>query len=224
MENFEPKPQVPRQEARPWDEKIAAYAESFWDLYPEPAERIDRIKKKVKVIAEQVLEDSEAFMASIEACQYIEEKEVFVQAIVSAVEPLRQARLEDPVGFEAAQREYFYAIEKFIQVNDLISYSLKGSTVEIHIAPSQTVSMGKKLTMLREGLTGLAKVVQENEDVETITGTSWIVAQHPALMEKLGFEVEGQISDDEMREEFPAENREVHRARINRQELLDKYL
>lgn len=56
----------------------------------------------------------------------------------------------------------------------------------------RSMEISEKLEMLRTGFQKLAYILETDErlkNIEIISGTSWIVAEHPKLMELLGFEV-----------------------------------
>ena len=210
--------------AREWEEKIRSAIEILYQTHDNNQERINIAKQKITLLVTTVLEDDNQVMSNLDKCVKIENKDDFIIAIIDALKPLRDAKINDPEGFEEAQRQGWVESSNFTKINDLISYGIDEGTMHIHVAPNETTSNAKKLSMLKEGMGGFAKAVKKNEAIEKITGTSWIVAEHPRLLEKLGFTVEGDIEDEERERFFAGETRDIHRANINRDELLSRYL
>ena len=78
--------------------------------------------------------------------------------------------------------------------------------------------------MTREGLEELAKTVKENQAVKRVEAISWIVADHPKILEKLGFTVVGEIDEEMRRKYYADDNRPIGRATVSREDFLRRYL
>lgn len=83
--------------------------------------------------------------------------------------------------------------EDDIVINELLEAELgDNGELFLHVEDVRNFSLSEKLEMLRTGLQKLAYMLEtdpELKDVQKISGTSWIVYQHPKLMKNLGFEV-----------------------------------
>lgn len=77
------------------------------------------------------------------------------------------------------------------ELNDILSYYVEDpNTVSIHLADATELSVGQKITYLKDGLRSLAEVLikeKDLKDVDTITATSWLVTEKPKLIENIGF-------------------------------------
>lgn len=96
-------------------------------------------------------------------------------------------------------------------LSDTLYYGLYKNTLTLHVLPSSTLSRSNQLRSLREGLKKLADELKNNENLENIkivSAKSWIVEEHPGLMEKLGFTIEAEKTD---------------RATITRERFLELY-
>lgn len=113
--------------------------------------------------------------------------------------------------------------EKFISVNELVSYGMEDDFIHIHIVPEKKVE--NIISKFREGLEELAKIVDKNENIKEISATSWLIAQSPEALEKrYGFTIDGKISEEFKKAHFADEKREVWGAHIDREEFLKRYL
>jgi hypothetical protein len=100
-------------------------------------------------------------------------------------------------------------------------------SVILHVAPGRDFEPVELLRELKSSLQGLAqKLVDDPKyaNIETVTGTSWIIAKNPKLLERLGFKIEGPITSEERAAHFIDEEREIWTARISKQDLIEKYL
>ena len=66
--------------------------------------------------------------------------------------------------------------------------------------------------------------MQQDTEVTEVEGTSWIIAEKPKLLEQLGFELHGAISEEVRAQHFAEETRPIHYASISRKVLLETYL
>jgi len=115
---------------------------------------------------------------------------------------------------------------KFIPLNEILSYGIAGDLIHIHLEPAEGRSPGEKMELVQQGLRELAKKLIEDhalEGIKTILATSWIVAAHPRIMEKLGFKVEGPIDEKMRREHFADESRPVGYSHMSREQFLELY-
>lgn len=76
----------------------------------------------------------------------------------------------------------------------------------------------------KEGLQKLAEIVKENESLQVIAATSWIVARKTERLEELGFTDMGPITDEEREQHFKGDTRPINKAVISREDFLKKYL
>jgi len=64
--------------------------------------------------------------------------------------------------------------------------------IQIHIAPTIVENPIELRNLFVNGLKKLAEEIKndkENNEVEIISGHSWIINQHPDLVKRLGFEI-----------------------------------
>lgn len=158
-----------------------------------------------------------------EACK-IDDPEEFSKQCLFCLQPLIEWRKNHPKEFESIQRENFVAASEFIPINETLSYGEGKNSLHIHIAPSETMSLSEKLSMLKDGFVKLAEIVRDKKNIQEVWAKSWIVAAKPGILEKLGFTVLGEISAEEKEQWFRDEKRAVFKAKISRDDLINKYL
>jgi hypothetical protein len=107
-------------------------------------------------------------------------------------------------------------------LNEIMYYGGRDDYIHIHLANARDLKNLRALVL--DGLQKLAEVIKNNEKVKTIEATSWIVAKNPGLMEKMGFEVEGEIDEEFRRRHFSDDKRKISKATIGREEFLKRYL
>lgn len=97
----------------------------------------------------------------------------------------------------------------------------------LHVAVGFTLSATEKMRDLQAGMRELARRVAHDptfENVRQIEGTSWIVGEHPELIARLGFHVaERDLTDEEKKEHFAGEKRNVRKSWMSRDELIAQY-
>lgn len=154
----------------------------------------------------------------------IEDDDEFVAQLSHRLQPMVDVKLDQPELYESIQQQIILERPGYVKVNDLFAYELgKNDTYfQLHIFPVETRK--DKLSLIKEGMKGLAEVVNKNPNIQEVVAVAWIVASNPGLMERLGFEIDGPMSEEERNEYFPIEAGEVGKAHITREELLKRYL
>ncbi len=195
--------------------------------YDNPEERIDKIMEKLtpffKNIDKNILNDNqiEQIKQNIEATSLIKNKDEFLEILMKALKPIIDLKEKTPDKFEEAEAKAMNEASGFTEINRLLSYGKYKSTIHIHAPAGETVS--GKLGLYREGMAKLAEIVNNDPDVQTITATSYLVAEHPGLFTRMGFKVED-ISDELRERNFKGETRKIKKAWISREEFLRRFL
>ncbi|MBI2639849.1 MAG: hypothetical protein HYW90_03095 [Candidatus Sungbacteria bacterium] len=140
-----------------------------------------------------------------------------------AATKLRAFVIENFTPQEIEERIRAVFIERgFIPLNRLLAYGIYKNEVHIHLLQDKIDDPG----LIRQGLSELAHKLTSNpelQNIDKITATSWIVAKHPKLMERLGFTIEGPITEELKKEHFAGEARNVSRCSMTKEELLKRY-
>lgn len=189
---------------------------ALFETYKTEEERINAIKWQIGKVKEY-LEDPEKISADLEACKNIEDKQEFIEAVFKAGKPIVDLKIDKPEAFERGEGD-----REFLKVNELLSYGVGLDFIHIHVVPEEKV--GNVLAEFREGLEKLAELVNDNKTIKYIEATSWIVAKHPKILERFGFTIDGEISEAYRQEHFQGNDAQIHRAHINREDFLAKYL
>lgn len=95
--------------------------------------------------------------------------------------------------FEAKIRENQLNREGNYEINELLYCSIHGESLSLHVHTSSTQSPMQNYGKMKEGLKILADRIRGLPDhggLKRIEGTSWIIAEHPELLERLGFAVD----------------------------------
>jgi hypothetical protein len=163
------------------------------------------------------------------ACAELNEENKFVNEIFEIIKPIiifikknpeieREFRDSTP---EKVKREAFNILSGYEQIGTYISYGIDGKILHIHFPDAKELIKNKGVNFLineiKNDFRNLAKVVDNNKQIEEITATSWMVNKLSTTLEKLGFFI---INDDFK----DKEERNVKHAVISRNVFLDKYL
>lgn len=123
--------------------------------------------------------------------------------------------------------EYFTSSVKFIKENVKKINKEDAETILIHLPPAKEFIKAEGMAKFKEeivkGLIELAKVIKLHPEIKKIYSISWIVAKNPILLERLGFTIEGQISEDEKKKHFTEETRPVAKAFMTSEDFLNRY-
>ncbi|PWB38465.1 MAG: hypothetical protein C3F02_03875 [Parcubacteria group bacterium] len=186
--------------------------------------RAEDVKQRILFFKEFYNQSEEDLMTKIDDMATEEDKEQFIQGVLGILEPVVQTKYDRPADFERVSRRVFVEFGEMTSINEFLAYNIAGDSLHIHVPPNETTATKDKLRLLREGLHAVAKVIDQNMDIKNIVGTSWIVASHPRLVERLGFKVEGQVDEETRKRNFGDDPRGISLATMRREDFLKKYL
>lgn len=217
-------PGLPRSEKERQTIKtlFKAQIQSRFDDFDNSPDRINDILKKIQNIIDRQ-DNKEEIMSQLEALREVTDREIFCQRAYEILEPLLKWREENLAEFEDIRRKDFNEEGNFTEINKMLSYNIDGNYIHIHIPPNVSTPTPEKMRLLQEGLKTLIPIVEANPEIETITGTSWIVAAHPSLIEKLHFKIKGPIDDEGRARYFGADPRPISSAVLSREDLIKYY-
>jgi hypothetical protein len=204
-----------------WEDAKKGFGDIF-DTHENGAERVKDILSRIKPFLESQLVATENIQEALKECLVEENKDEFIKKAFLALESIINFKTNNPEEFEKIQREAFVEQGGFEKINEVLSYGKEGNNIHIHLAPSMELRAGLRGQVMK-GLEELADIIEKNKEIKNITATSWIVAEHPKLMEKLGFRVNEEVSEELRRERFPGEERKMAEASMTREEFLEKY-
>jgi hypothetical protein len=226
MENRETPPdnatrtETKRQE---FEGKIRSALKIIFESEKTGEARVVKIRDSL-VMLQSLVDPSKSFLDGLEDCKQIEDKEEFVSRVFEIISPIIDVKFDKPVEFELASRKTFLERGNLTSINELLAYNLEDEALVLHVPPNETTPLKDKLRLLKEGLKALAEIVKNNENIQVIIGSSWIIADHPEIIERLGFTIEGPVSEEQRQEYFGNDPREVHSAKMSREDFLKKYL
>lgn len=223
-------PAIPKE--TPMEHAMRAEFENFYLEFPDAETRIIRLRERIapwltdEVMRMEVAKyvDPNKLFTNIEEAARANDKTEFVSAIIKAIEPLLRFQKENPEAFRAFKRRQFVEQNQSIAVNDAFSYRIDEGELKVDVAPVSDFKLADKLSMLRDGLWAIAAVIDRDPSIKIVSATSWIVAENPGLLKKMGFTIEGEIGKELREEHFRSEKRPVHRATMSREDFLKKYL
>lgn len=207
------------------DEELERAKDSFvvvFKNHKDGQERVNVIAGRLGKILDSDAFDGEAVKKSLQACSKIEDEKEFVDGVMLALQPVLTFRKNNPQAFEKMAREVAMSQEGMKPLNEIMYYGGRDDYIHIHLANAR--DMKKLRALVLDGLQKLAEIIKADEKVKTIEATSWIVAKNPGLMEKMGFEVEGEIDEEFRRRHFGDDKRKISKATISREEFLKRYL
>lgn len=190
--------------------------ETIYERFDNNTERVnfiqDNLQSKLLILSEEQREHVFHLLKNI---QDVSGKDEFVAQtfpIFTYILDVKENNLEE---FELAERKEMYeANPHLIKLNQLFAYEIKDNEIELHVPPNESTPIGTMLKLIDEGMKKIAEIVNANPRIEKVTNYSWIAAEKPGLVEKLGFE----ISE-------PEEGvQKVARLTISRERLLKRWL
>lgn len=230
FESPEIEPQKNLEKEKEFRKRAEKSLGEIFDRNENGRERIEEILLEIEPYLKSNLVNEDEIRRSLDGCFDIGVREQFIEEVMVVLKPIFDLREDNPRAFNTirrkVEREKFN--RKFTEVNEVLSYGVGDGELHIHLPPSENlideIGGRKALELFEDGLKDLAKIVKENEAINKITATSWIIAEHPKLVERLGFMIEGEIDDATREKHFKDEKRRVDRASITREAFLEKYL
>lgn len=200
--------------------------EWLFEIIKEKGKRslLDRITKILECFGMVMSSDFEKPQISLDNLDDSCDDTSFVELILNKIKPVLDLKFSNPINFDKAMEMYTRSsIEEnkgYIKLNDLLyfGYGSGGSWIHIHVAPNERTE--NKISLFRDGLKKLTVEVFKDKRIKTIFATSWIVAEHPGLLKRMGFVLDGPIDDETKSKYFLDESRQVARAHITREQLL----
>lgn len=193
-----------------------------------PEKKMEYILTRTKKFVDAGVLDGDKFTEQVNKCLDIGNEAEFIAGMVEALRPYLEAKMADPKRIEQLEREVFLERENFIPLNEILSYGRSGGEIHIHLAPSREIvkegGFEGLSELVRGGLRELAKIVENNADISTVTATSKLVTKHQKQIEELGFRILGPISDEDREKYFPGQSGKIDEAEMAREEFLAKYL
>lgn len=187
----------------------------FFDSCANGRERIENLKKVNEEFL-SLLKNRKDVEKALDICESIDNRDEFAERVSEILKPIIDLELEKYDQLNSGEK-------KRIAINEVFSYNVEGDIIQIHVfSGKKEYGIANKFI---DGLRKLAKVVNENPDIKIIEAVSWIVSEHPSLIEKkMGFTIGGEVDAKYIKEHFPDDNREIKKAYITRGDFLNKYL
>ncbi len=212
-------------------EELEKAVEHFIDELPDNKQKIDALNKILsKSISNEVLlklglnTSVNEIKRKLEQCKKIDNGADFIKEVKKILSPVSIAMDSHPEEFANFKRKVFNETHNFTPVNEVFSYRVDEGDLHIHMAPSSDLNAISKVRLIKDALEKLPEIIKSNKKIKNISATSWIVASNPGLLEKIGFKIEGPISEETRKTDFEGETAPISRATISREEFLEKYL
>ncbi len=211
-----------REEKQPDSKVVTVAKKNIASLFEtvEPSKRRENILMRLSNYS--WLTDMDLIQAGkvLEGVEQIDDLDTFTETVLEAYAPVISRIEADPAGFQREQQDEALS-DKNERLNDLLHYHLdEDKNMHLHVFPNMLTDRPEQLRLLREGLRLAAEQLKAVDEVGMVYATSWIVAKNPALLEKLGFTIEGEIDEAERRSLFSGEDRPIARASISREDFI----
>ena len=165
----------------------------------------------------------------------MKDKENFVSVFMKALEPIIIAKITQADIFKKIEmkevkewRENIINEDGNIRLSDVLYAGLSEKSAHIHLAAAHDYMTKERIAdfdkEIKNGLKNLAKLIEPMKNIEKVIATSWIVAKSPKRLEKLGFTIEGEISEEERNKHFKNDTKTIHKASIDRKQFDELYL
>lgn len=193
---------------------------------PTPEERMAKFRQNIGGFVKSAGEhlDVAALEQALQQCAETTTEEAFIERGLTAVQPIIALQIDRP----DLARKAFYERHEFTPLSESLSFGVTedGYVAHIHLAPATDIANLRE--DVTEGLHKLASLIRENPEqykaLERITATSWIVTEHPRVLERLGFTIDGPVSEASARHRREqGEVRPTSRAHIDIPDFLAKY-
>jgi hypothetical protein len=159
----------------------------------------------------EVLENAEEIKSQLEVCLSLDDRDQYVEAVFQVLKPVL-----DKIFDTHQQVVISHPEERVLVANELLTYDIKGDKLFIHVFSG---GLDGKIGRYAEGLATVATTLETHQEVKMVEAWSWIVVQHPKILERLGFTVE---KDGEGRP-IVFGDQQGH-ASMSREDFLMKYL
>lgn len=226
FENFTPEPVKKKIENPTIEDKLGSLLAEIFDNNNQADDRFKIFSERLGVLLDissnSWLQETEidSMRNDLQACCELDNKEEFINRCFIVFKPLLDWYYNNPREFEAALRKNALKVNNFTPINEVLTYSRGEKTINIHVSTSETLSLGEKLAMMKDGFYKLAEILRNDDSIKAVSATSWIVAANPGILEKWGFEILGEISPVLKEEHFKTEERPVFEARVTRDNFL----
>ncbi len=206
-------------------QEVGDFAGKIFDTNKGGEERFNAILVIAQKFIKAGILDENKFIPELKRCSEIEDKNQFINQMLIILEPVLETKKTNPILIEEIQRDVFLEQGKFIKLNEVLSYGISWDNAHIHFAPAKELrkEMGIKgsISLVKDGLKKLAKIVEQDEKIKKITATSWIVTEMPTTMERLGFTITGLIGKNLKDKHFKGDKRDISQAEMPREKLLE---
>ncbi|MFZ4631916.1 MAG: hypothetical protein ACOYL8_01755 [Patescibacteria group bacterium] len=153
-------------------------------------------------------------------------KTEFIERGINSLKPIIDWQRENRGLFEIKEREAFINNNNYIPLNEMLAYGRDKDSIHIHVAPSTTLDIGTKFSLLKNGFRNLQEVLRNDESILEVTATSWIVATESGrgILEKFGFTIKDEKSIKDMASSRlnDHEGRPIGIAHISRKDFLSQ--
>lgn len=193
-----------------------------------PGQKVETLTSRLSLLFSNIPEDKAAKLESIFRelkTVSIESEEDFAHTAATKLYAFITENFTAQ-ELEARMRPIFIEQSGFIPLNEILSYGIYRSEAHIHLAPAKTKPVRETMELIKQGISELARKITTDEEmqhIDLITATSWIVAEHPRIMERLGFTIEGPINEEMKKEHFADETKDVSRCYMSKEELIRLY-
>ncbi len=214
------------------EEKIDVFTEevkrSFSRIFDsvEKQKEIDGVVYMIEQIPDDKINNKEEVINGLKTSVEIKSKKDFINHILKVVEPVHIFSLKNPKLFEDMQREHVLEKEENTRLSKVLfcGFDDKRKSAHIHLAVAREFikEFGIKafIREVTDGLRKLAEIIKDNNEVNEVTATSWIVKEHPELMKNLGFT----LADKKLELSPSSDDKRKRRdSFISREDFLSKY-
>jgi|SRR3989338_3154880 len=152
----------------------------------------------------------------LEDCAAIEDRQEFIEKVFLLSQLVFDLKKSNPAEFESVERKIYFEQSGLIEINDALWYGVEKSSININLTPVKQLGIAATINLVTEGLKYLAKIVDQNKNINEITAESWIIGKNPRVIEKFGFTL-GEMKINQKGEKIGS-------ASMDRETFLKKYL
>ncbi len=172
--------------------------------------------------------DKEGIVKGVRESVNIKDRQTSISHLLKVLEPFIIIKATQPEIFEKIGRQEILSKDGNLKLSEVLFAGLgEEDETLIHLLPAtefiKKEGIGNFKKEIINGLIKLAELIKSYPNIKRVYAISWIVAKNPLLLEKLGFIIVGDISEEERKEHFLEENRPIAKAFMTREDLLAKY-
>lgn len=195
----------------------------FFDQYPDPEKRERALDAQLDVY--RAKDSLKAAVSKAVSVAREEDRETFVDEVLSALEPVVEMKVERPEEYDRLQKSKVVHDRNYEPLTEQLTYEIDSDGwVRLHVPEQTQRDPIALITGFRRGFKKAAAYLETHPEVPGVVGSSPLVA-HPSVervLKQRGFDIEP-MDETARRKHFPKETGPVKVMRMERGEFIRRF-